>query len=64
MEEDLTARRLFKEQIRKELLEELRGYQVGLVQSGSMIALKTLAIPDGFFFIIPTEKYKELFRED
>ena len=61
---DLVARRLFKEQIRKELIDELRGYQVGLMRNGSIIATKTSKISDGYLFIIPGDKYQELFGRE
>ncbi len=62
MEVDLVARRIFKEQIQKELLEEISGYMVGWVHNGEMIATKKSDNWSGYIFVIPDEKYKELFK--
>ena len=63
MREDLVARRLFKAQIREELLAELKKYQVGFVANGIMMAIKDVDISNGVLFIIPEEQYRELFGE-
>lgn len=57
-------RRLFKEQIRKELLDELNQFKVGLAYNGELFALKSSDKWAGFIFIIPEEKYRELFGHE
>ena len=56
------ARGIFKEQIRKELLDEIGTYEVGLAHNGEILATKTTEW-SGHVFVIPYEKYKELFEE-
>lgn len=60
---DIQARRLFKEQIRKELIDEIREYQVGLVYNGGMFASKNSDNWNGYLFVIPNEKYDALFSK-
>ena len=60
MTDDILARRLFKVQIRKELIDKIKQYQVGWVHNGEIIATKTLKW-DGYIFLIPDEEYQELF---
>lgn len=55
MRDNILARRLFKEQIRKELIDELREYQVGWVHNGEMIATKTSDTWNGHILVIPNE---------
>ena len=59
--EEIMARQLFKEQIRKELLDEIEKYQIGMVFNGEMLAKKTSDVRNGHIFIIPDEQYQELF---
>jgi len=59
--EEIMARKLFKEQIRKELLEEIGKYQIGVVFNGEMLVKKTSDIENGHIFIIPDDQYQELF---
>ena len=58
---NLLERKLFKEQIRKELLAEIETYQVGLANDGDIIATKNTEW-SGHVFVIPEDKYKELFE--
>ena len=64
MTEDILARRLFKEQIRKELLDELRKCIVGFVGDGEITATKNSNSWNGYLLIIPDEKYYELFGDE
>jgi len=59
-DEELLARRLFKEQIRKELLDEIKGYKVGYALDGEIFTNRGGKL-EGYIFAIPEEKYKELF---
>ena len=59
---DDLERRLLIEQTRKEVLDELKKYQVGWCHNGSMIATKTRDW-QGYIFVFPAEKYQELFKE-
>lgn len=59
MSNDIVARRLFREQIRKELIDEIRKYQVGLVYNDEMFATKTSDTWNGYLFVIPNEVWKE-----
>ena len=59
--EDIIARKLFREQIRKELLDELMKYKVGLIHEGQMVARKSSDTWDGHIFVIPNPQYNELF---
>jgi len=56
------VRRIFKEQIRKELLDEIKKYRIGLAYNGEMM-VGNKPFVNGYLFIIPDEKYQELFRE-
>ncbi len=60
--EQLLERGIFKEQIRKELLDELKGYSVDWAENGEIIALRDCDW-NGYVLIIPKEKYKELFGD-
>ena len=60
---DIMERKLLIEQVRKETLDNLKQYQVGLCRKGVIIAPKESKDSedwDGFLFLIPEEKYKEL----
>ena len=61
MADELT-RRLLIEQTRKEILDEIRKYQVGWAQDGA-ITTKRSGDWNGIIFVIPEEKYQELFKE-
>ena len=58
--EDILARRLFKEQVRKELIDEILKHEVGVVFGGRMFAALTSDIRNGHMLIIPDEQYREL----
>ncbi|KKN70437.1 hypothetical protein LCGC14_0431320 [marine sediment metagenome] len=60
---DELTRRLLIEQTRKEILDKIKQYQVGFVSNGNIMATKTSDKWDGFIFVIPKEKYQELFEE-
>ena len=60
---DNLARRLLIEQTRKEVLDILEYYEVGFATKGNIIATKT-GTWQGHIFVIPEEKYQELFKED
>jgi len=60
MKDEVLARRLFKEQIRKELIDEIGKYQVGWVSDGEMIATKTSELWSGYIFVIPDEIWNRL----
>lgn len=55
MTEDILARRLFSEQIRKELIAEIKQYRVGWVHDGEMIATKNSDTWNGHILVIPDE---------
>ena len=57
---DIMERKLLIEQVRKELMETLKQYEVGLCIHGEMIAKKNSGDWDGFIFVIPEDKYEEL----
>uniref|UniRef100_A0A6M3LJ31 Uncharacterized protein n=1 Tax=viral metagenome TaxID=1070528 RepID=A0A6M3LJ31_9ZZZZ len=59
-DEELLARRLFKEQIRKELLDEIKGYKIGYVLDGAIYTYRGGKL-EGYILAIPEEKYNELF---
>ncbi len=56
---DSTARKLLIEQTRKELIDELLKYKVGLMHNGWMTPTKTTTLEDGVIFVVPVEIYKE-----
>ena len=60
---DNLERRLIIEQTKKEVLDEIKKYLVGFALDGDMMATKT-ATWQGHIFVIPDEKYRELFKED
>ena len=64
MTEDTIARRLFREQIRKELLDEIQSYKVGFIINGEILFTRSTKFGDGILLIIPKDKYLELFEED
>lgn len=55
-------RRLLIEQTKKEVLDEIKKYQVGLAVGGKIFSTKA-AKWQGCIFVIPDEKYDELFKE-
>jgi hypothetical protein len=61
MNQESIERRLLIEQTRKELLDELLKYKVGVLSEGQMWATKTCDY-QGYMFVIPDSKYKELFK--
>ncbi len=60
---NLLERKLFKEQVRKELLDEFKQYEVGLAHNGVIAAYKT-ASWEGHIFVIPEDKYQEWIDAD
>lgn len=63
MNEDIIARKLLIEQIRKELIDEMRPYFVGIIVKGKMICRKNVDLSNGRLFILPDNKYEELFGQ-
>ena len=63
---EIIERKLLIEQTRKEVLDELKQYTVGVVIDGEMFAnqKKNLAEWDGHLLVIPREKYDEFFPEE
>lgn len=59
---DNLARKLLIEQTRKEVLADMKKYQVGWVRDGVITVTKS-GDWNGFVFVVPEEKYKELFKE-
>ena len=57
---DNLARRLLIEQTRKEVLDEIKKYEVGFAKGGNIMVRD---YEDGAVFILPMEKYRELFKE-
>ena len=60
---DEIARKVLIEQTRRELLTEIEQYLVGVLVKGEMIVKKNTDISNGRIFIIPDDKYEELFSE-
>ena len=60
---DNLERRLIMEQTKKEVLDEIKKYEVGFAVNGKMLATKTGAW-EGYVFVIPMGKYRELFKEE
>ena len=58
---DSVARKLLIEQARREILENIRPYEIGIVAKGSFKANRD-SDWDGHIFVIPTEIYKKLFE--
>ena len=63
MDDNDIARKLLIEQTHKELTDKLRQYLVGVIVKGEMIVKKNIDISNGRMFIIPDDKYEELFNE-
>lgn len=61
MNEDIIARKVLIEQARKELIDEIRPYFVGVIVKGEMIIRKNADVSSGRLFILPDNKYEELF---
>ncbi len=57
---NILERRLFKEQIRKELMDELLAYRVAWANDGNIIATRNSSDWNGHVFVIPDDKYEEL----
>ena len=63
MSEELKARRIFKEQIERELLDKLRTYQVGFVSDeGLTMRQDTSLLFASRIFAIPPEQYEAWFN--
>ena len=56
---DNLERRLLIEQTRKEVLDEIKKYEVGFAAGGNIMVRD---YEDGYVFILPIEKCLELFR--
>lgn len=59
---DNLARRLLIEQTRKEVLDDIKKYQVGFATAGNILTT-TSGIWQGYILVIPEEKFDELFKE-
>ena len=59
---DNLERRLLIEQTKKEILDDIKKYQVGYGRDGN-ITVSTSGEWQGYIFVIPDEKYKELFKD-
>lgn len=57
---DITQRKLLIEQIKRETLDSLKQYQVGWCHNGEMLATKNSKSWQGFIFVIPDDKYREM----
>ena len=57
---DIMERKLLIEQVRKELMETLKQYHVGFYHKGNMITTDDPDRWNGYLFVIPEDKYKEL----
>jgi len=55
---NLSERRLFREQLRKELIDEFKKYEVGQAYNNHILANKT-TLWNGRIFVVPEDKYKE-----
>ena len=60
MDKEAIARQLLIDQIRRETLDNLKQYLVGRGHNGVITALKSAEL-DGYIFVIPDDKYEELF---
>lgn len=62
MQDENIARRLLIEQVKKEVLADILQYQVGWCHNGEMLTTKTSGEWQGYIFVIPDDKYPELFK--
>ena len=62
VDKDTLSRRLLIEQTRRELLAEIKQYKVGVCSDGQIYATKS-GDWQGIIFVIPDDKYRELFKE-
>ncbi len=60
---DDLERRLLVEQTRKEVLDEIKEYEVGFAVHNQVVLTKT-GDWNGYLFVIPDEKYNELFEPE
>ncbi len=56
-------RKLLMEQVRKETLDGIKPYTVGMAKDGELVVTKGPPEWNGYILVIPDNKYKELFEE-